>query len=815
MDRRNIVELKYDWKFSRIDAHGFEDPNFDDRQWETVRIPHDWAIYGPFHKKNDSQVGRILEDGEQEDLEHTGRTGGLPHVGMGYYRKNIHVPEENRGKVFRLEFDGVMSNSTVYVNGAIAGGWPYGYTSFSLDITDLIVAGEENSLCVSVRNDWNASRWYPGAGIYRNVRLLTLDPVHIQYNGVSVGITMTGDDSAVLNPELEINGSVRDDNIFFEYSLRDVDGAELSFCESDSPRCSVNVKGIKRWDLDNPHLYTLRSLIRKGDEVVDLIDTRIGFREFEFDKDKGFFLNGEHRKFNGVCMHHDLGALGSAVNRRALERQLEILKSFGTNALRTSHNPPTPELLDLCDEMGILVMDEIFDEWRTPKVKNGYAHLWHDWAEKDLTALIKRDRNHPSVIIWSIGNEIPDQMKPDGVELTRYLYDFCKKLDPSRPVTSGFNNPHEAIKNGLADVVDLPGWNYKPHLYEKFRKEHPDYIMIGAETSSTVSSRGVYHFPVKMEVDTLHEDKQVSSYDLYAPPWANVVETEFALQRKHEYMSGEFVWTGFDYLGEPTPYKVDWPSRSSYFGIVDLCGFPKDRYYMYAAEWGDQPVLHLLPHWNWSGRDGENTPVICITTYEKAELFLNGKSLGMRVKGEFAADKLDFSEDEGKIRHGEKAIYLKDHISDYRLVWDDVPYEPGELKVVAYDNSGNRALEKIIETTSSPFQIVMSSDRQEINSDGDDLAFITLTTSDESGRFVPTADNQINFSISGPGELIALDNGDASSLELFQGTSRKVFSGMCLAIVRSIKDQPGEIRLTAQSEGLISSEIKIAAKVKK
>ncbi len=816
MVARKITELKYGWKFSRERVAGFENFGFVDGDWETVRVPHDWAIYGPFDIENDRQIDRIIEDGDPVDSIHTGRTGGLPHVGDGIYRKTVFIPKEAEGRHFRLEFDGVMSHSEVYVNEGQVGGWPFGYTSFAVDITDRVVCGADNLICVAAHNYPHSSRWYPGAGIYRNVRLVESDPVHIDYNGVYVKTAMTSEDSADVRVELTLNyfspvaGKTVVENTLFDALGNVVAGTSGVLNMGEGTHITdFKASGLKRWDIIDPALYTLRSTIKCGDKVIDQVDTNIGFREIVFDKDKGFFLNGRNVKIHGVCMHHDMGALGTAVNVRALERQIEILQSFGTNAIRTSHNPPAPELLDLCDRMGILVMDECLDEWRTPKVKNGYAHLWENWAEKDMTALIKRDRNHPCVIIWSIGNEVRDQGKFEGKVIARFLYDICKKLDPDRPVTCGFNASDQAIANGLADVIDLPGWNYKPHLYEKYRREHPEYCMLGSETSSTVSSRGVYHFPVRVDINPGPSDLQTSAYELDTPPWANLVETEFAMQRKCDYILGEFVWTGFDYLGEPTPFKTQWPSRSSYFGIVDLCGFPKDRYYLYKAEWSDEPVLHLFPHWDWPGREGEKIPVMCFTSYNSAELFLNGRSMGIRRKGEFAASNIDFSAEDGRCLCDVPTIKMRDCISDFRLIWDDVPYEPGELKVVAFDNAGKPVMEQIIETTSGPAAIELSVDRSELKADGDDLSFVTVRIIDSEGRFVSTADNLIEFELAGQGELIAVDNGDATSLESFQENRRKAFSGMCLAVVRSVLDEKGDITLTATAPDLKSAEIVI------
>jgi beta-galactosidase len=522
--------------------------------------------------------------------------------------------------------------------------------------------------------------------------------------------------------------------------------------------------------------------VKVNGRKVDHDETIFGIREVRFDPNTGFFLNGRNLKLKGVCMHHDLGSLGIALNCRALERQLEILQEMGCNAIRTSHNPPAPELLDLSDAMGFLVIDEAFDEWKIGKVDNGYHLLFDEWAEKDLRAMIKRDRNHPCVIMWSIGNEVREQRSETGAEAAKFLTEIAHDEDPTRPVTAGFNHSDPAIKHGLAAVVDIPGWNYKPFKYAQYHADHPEWAMYGSETESCVSTRGEYYFPVEEERDNWRETLQVSSYDLAAAPWGYPPDYELKAQEECPFIMGEFVWTGFDYLGEPTPYKQEWPSRSSYFGIIDLCGFPKDRYYLYQSQWSEKKVLHLLPHWNWEGREGEITPVHCYTNYEAAELFLNGRSLGIRRKN-------------------------PDGLFDrYRLIWEDVRYEPGSLKVAAYDQHGQIAAEKEVKTAGSPAQILLLPDRTTISNDRRDLSFMTVKIVDDEGDLCPLADNLVQFRLNGPGEIVAVDNGDPTGLEPFIADYRRAFHGLCLLVVKAVKDASGEIRISASSENLQGSE---------
>ncbi len=517
--------------------------------------------------------------------------------------------------------------------------------------------------------------------------------------------------------------------------------------------------------------------------MVDHETHPLGFRTLTFDPDNGFLINGVAMKLNGVCLHHDLGPLGAAVNRTALKRQLDLLQAMGCNAVRTSHNPPTPELLELCDVLGLLVIDEAFDEWRTGKLDNGYHRHFDEWAEKDLRAMIRRDRNHPCVIMWSIGNEIMEQWEEQGAAVASFLSGICHDEDPTRPTTAGFNGPDDAIKNGLAAAVDIPGWNYQPHRYVRFHQMFPTKATYGSETESTVSSRGVYYFPVNEEVSPVRDTLQVNSYDMCYPPWAYSPDVEFRAQDECGFSLGEFVWTGFDYLGEPTPYFERWPSRSSYFGILDLCGIPKDRYYLYQSKWTDQPVLHLLPHWTWPGREGESTPVHCYTGFPTVELFVNGRSQGRRSKRE------------------------KLMLGSYRLVWPDVRYEAGTLKAVAYDGEGRVIAETVVNTAGSPVAIELVADRKTMVADGDDMAFVTVRLVDADGNLCPTADDLVTFQLDGPATIAAVDNGNAASLESFQANQRRAFSGLCMVYLRSAGQQDGVVTLTATADGLASASV--------
>jgi beta-galactosidase len=779
------------WRFSKGDTADAAQPVFDDGGWRTLDLPHDWAIEGPF------------------DKQYNPNTGGLPVSGVAWYRKHFTVSDSGRDRFYSVEFDGVMSNSRVFLNGHELGGRPYGYSSFELDLTPYLSFGGDNVLAVRVAPEVDSSRWYPGAGIYRNVWLVTTAPVHVAHWGTYVTTSQVSDASATVAVRTEVrNRGAQTVHVTVETSIpvdsgaRDISPSvdlEIPGGQSRTTTASLKVPNPIRWDVDRPYLYRAVTTVKSRDAVLDSYVTPFGIRSIEFSREKGFVLNGRALKIHGVCDHHDLGALGTAVNRRATERQLEIMKSMGVNAIRTSHNPPSPELLDACDRMGLLVMDEAFDMWRIPKVKNGYSKYFDQWNERDLRDMIRRDRNHPSIILWSIGNEIPEQAKPEGAAIARSLTGYAHQEDPTRPTTSAFNQWTDAIKNGMADEVDVPGFNYQPEHYELIQKEHPKWVIFGSETASCISSRGVYHLPLKYaERDP---SLQVSSYDVVAPPWANCPDVDFDAQDRLPSVMGEFVWTGFDYLGEPTPYgsRANWPSRSSYFGIVDLAGFPKDRYYLYKSQWTSAPLVHLLPHWTWPGHEGETIPVMAYTNAAEVELFLNGKSLGRKKRGV----------DTVVIPVGANVSGSHEFTSKYRFEWQ-VPYQPGILRAVAY-NAGSEVAADEVRTAGAPARVRLIPDRATIAADGRDLSFIAARVEDKDGNLCPNADNLLQFRVDGAGRIAAVDNGNAASVEPFQATHRQAFNGLALVIVGSSAGAPGSIQLTANAEGLEPAKVVLTA----
>ncbi len=792
---RGIRTLKDGWKFKLGDAKEMADFDFDDSQWETVRVPHDWAIKGPFNKNNDVHTMHIIENRGKKTVNHNGRTGGLPHVGRAWYRLVFNLPPDVGSKRVSIEFDGIMSHSKVYCNSKCAGEWPYGYSSFAFDITNFVRPGK-NLLAVSVDNKPLASRWYPGAGIYRNVRLVITSPVHISHWGTYVTTPSVSKDRAEINIQTVMeNHTGKKQKVELEIRIFDPSG-KFIVSKTDTKIVMENKVFLQKfninspvlWSINSPKLYTARSYVKIEGSLIDTYETTFGIRTLRFNAEKGFSLNGENIRFKGVCMHHDLGPLGTAVNKAALKRQLTILKEMGCNAIRTSHNPPAPELLELADTMGFLVIDEAFDEWRIPKCKNGYNILFNKWAEKDLRAVIRRDRNHPSVIMWSIGNEIPEQSDAKtGAKTARFLHNICHNEDPTRPTTSAFNSPEAAIKNRVAEIVDVPGWNYQPHNYCLYHLQLLGKPTYGSETASCISTRGEYYFPVEEERDPRRPSLQINSYDLSCAAWASAPDVEFRGVDENPFIMGEFVWTGFDYLGEPTPYFVEWPSRSSYFGIVDLCGIPKDRFYLYQSRWADKETLHLLPHWTWPGREGETTPVHCYSSWDRVELFVNGISQGIRTKNP------------------------KNLMDRYRLTWNGVVYKPGELKAVAYDRKGKPVKEAIVRTAGKPAGIKILADRKKIKPDGDDMAFVYVEVIDRKGTLCPRADNLVRFKVTGPAEITAVGNGNPASTEPFQANYRKAFNGRCVLYIRSVKDKTGSVTVTAESKGLKGARITVNA----
>jgi len=783
---------------------GLEKPGVDDSGWRKLDLPHDWAIEGPFR------------------IELKGETGKLPYQGIGWYRKYFIVPAEDAGNQIFLDFDGAMANAQIWLNGQYVGTWPYGYNSFRMDLTPYLKFGQKNVVAVRLDTEKWQSRWYPGAGIYRHVWMVKTGSVHVAHWGTYITTPEISDASATVKMEVILDNQGKSaveatvQTQVFELDPNNKPGTKVASFnpakvkieagKSLNAEAQAVVKNPKRWDIVSPNRYLAQTTVSVGGKVVDTYRTPFGIRTIEFTARNGFFLNGRRVEIQGTCNHHDLGALGAAINTSALRRQLTILKEMGCNSLRTSHNPPAPELLELADQMGFLVWDEAFDCWKHGKREWDYNKLYDEWHEKDLKALVHRDRNHPSVFIWSIGNEVMDQR---NVEMTKHLADIVKREDPTRPVSNGYNDPDGGREVGAVVALDIMGVNYFFGRQPEWDAD-PRYAnkpTLGSETSSCVTSRGEYFF------GTEYKNWQISSYDQAKPGWGCSPDEQFRTNAKFPHLLGEYVWTGFDYLGEPTPYNSDEtnllnfrndpakkaelekkleeirknnpPSRSSYFGIVDLCGFPKDRFYLYQSHWRpDLPMAHILPHWNWSERIDSITPVHVYTSGDEAELFLNGKSLGKKVK-----------------TAGQ----------DFRLVWDKVIYQPGELKVVAYKN-GKQWATDVVKTTGDATQLTLSANHSTIAADGADLAYITVKVQDKGGLTVPRSHPLIRFEVEGPGEIVATDNGDATDFTPFQSYERKAFNGMALVIVKAKKGTTGSFKVKAISNGLKAGEVWINAK---
>lgn len=776
------------WRFSRDDNGNASQRLFDDSKWQQVVVPHDWAIYGPFDKEIDKQVVKIVQNNEQEATEKTGRTGALPFVGVGWYRTQLDMSDYQPGKQVLLTFDGAMSNAVVYVNGTRVGNRPYGYSYFFFDISKFLKPGDVNTVAVRLENQPFSSRWYPGAGLYRKVQLIIKDPVSFQHWGHTVTTPFISDTQA----KVVIKSKIRGDEVRIQTIIRDGLGNKVAEHSTnqrfgDEIEQQISVVNPKLWSTETPNLYTAELRLYQGDVLKDVETVRFGIRSIRYSAEKGFELNGVTTKFKGVCLHHDLGPIGAAINTAALRRQLTILKDLGCNAIRSAHNMPSLEQLELCDEMGFLVIAESFDEWKRPKVKNGYNLYFDEWAERDVENLVRATRNHPAIVMWSSGNEVPDQWGAEGVKRAKWLQNIFHREDPTRPVTVGMDQVKAVMESGFGAIMDVPGLNYRVQLYEEAYKRFPQGFILGSETASTVSSRGIYKFPVVSGADKTYPDFQSSSYDLEYCNWSNIPEVDFEMQDDKPWVIGEFVWTGFDYLGEPTPYDNYWPSRSSYFGMLDLAGLPKDRYYLYRSRWNtEKPTLHVLPHWNWEGREGEITPVFVYTSYPKAELFINGKSQGIQTKSR------------------------ESRLHRYRLMWNETRYEPGEVKVVAYDETGKAVAEKVVRTAGKPYAIRLEADRTQLTADGDDLSFVTATIVDRQGNECPTANLQLQFKVKGAGTFRAACNGDATSLEMFHLPTMKTFSGKLVVLVQS-KQQTGEIMLEVSAKGLKKNTLKLFA----
>lgn len=792
--QRSEYLLEKGWKFTKGEVSNAEMPAFNDAKWETVDIPHDWAIFGPFDKNNDLQNVAVTQNFETQASLKTGRTGGLPYVGIGWYRTTFH---STPGKQTTLIFDGAMSEARVFVNGKEACFWPCGYNSFYCDVTSLVNEdGKNSTLAVRLENRPQSSRWYPGAGLYRNVHVVTTEKIHVPVWGTQITTPYVKDEYAsvclrttILNAEKTELTVVTD--------IIDADGQVVS---TKTNKGVINhgqpftqnfiVERPKLWSPETPVLYKAVSKIYSGDTLLDTYSTRFGIRTIEYIADKGFYLNGKRRKFQGVCNHHDLGPLGAAINVAALRHQLTLLKEMGCDAIRTSHNMPAPELVELCDEMGFMMMLEPFDEWDIAKCDNGYHRFFNEWAEKDMVNMLRQYRNNPCVVMWSIGNEVPTQWSPEGYKVAKFLQDICHREDPTRPVTCGMDQVKSVLANGFAAMLDIPGLNYRAHLYDEAYERLLQNIILGSETSSTVSSRGVYKFPVERKAGAMYDDHQSSSYDLEYCNWSNIPDIDFARAEDHEWTIGQFVWTGFDYLGEPSPYDTNaWPNHSSMFGIIDLASIPKDRYYLYRSVWNKEAeTLHILPHWNWEGREGEKTPVFVYTNYPSAELFINGKSYGRQTK------------------HKNGTVENR-----YRLMWHDAVYQPGEVRVVAYDEQGNPVAEKTVRTAGKPHHIELVTDRSSLQADGKDLAYVTLRIVDKDGNLCPNDGRLVSFKVKGAGKYRASANGDPTCLDLFHKPEMHAFGGMLTVIVQS-GEKTGEIELQATAKGIKTGTIRIPVK---
>ena len=809
----NVQSFDEDWLFKRYglqadgtrlnEVENLQGMNVLDESWQKVDVPHDWAITGPFR------------------IELEGATGKLPWKGIGWYRKHFIIPATDNDKKIFVDFDGAMANAKIWLNGNYVGTWPYGYSSFRMDLTPYIKFGKENILAVRLNTeDWD-SRWYPGAGIYRHVWLVKTNNVHVSHWGTHLTTPEITAASAKINLKVSVDNDSEKDVLaviktkIYKIDKNDIIGKQVASCEEakiniasaneETASVSANISNPELWDINSPDRYVAQTSVIVNGKTVDVYNTVFGVRKLEFTAHNGFLLNGRRVQIQGTCNHHDLGALGAAINYSALYREIKILKEMGCNALRTSHNPPAPELIDIADKLGMLVLDEAFDCWKTGKREKDYNLLFDEWHEKDLKALVHRDRNNPSVFMWSIGNEVPDQQ---NAGITKMLADIVRAEDATRPVTNGYNDPDGSRASGAAVNVDVMGVNYFFNNQPKWDADtrYANKPTMGSETSSCVTSRGEYYF----DGDYNKETWQVSSYDSAHPGWGCYPDVQFRTNVQFPHLLGEFVWTGFDYLGEPTPYNSDEtnllnfrtdpskqkelaekleeikknnpPSRSSYFGIVDLAGFPKDRYYLYQSHWHpDLPMVHILPHWNWQERMGMITPVNVYTSGDEAELFLNGKSLGRKKKTEGI---------------------------DFRLAWDSVIYQPGELKVVAYKN-GKQWATDIVKTTGVAAKLFLEAGKRTIKNDGLDLCYITLKIEDKNGLMVPRTNSFIHFSVEGAGEIVATDNGNAIDFTPFQSHDRKAFNGLALVIVKAKKGMKGNIIVKAASDGLGEAKITV------
>lgn len=790
-----ISTLLTTWQFRQEPSEQM--PNVD-TTWHEVTIPHDWAISGPFDRANDLQKVVVVQNGENEATWKTGRSGGLPWMGKGHYKTRVAVKKD---KFYTLVFDGAMSHADVYVNGEEMVYWPYGYNTFDCYILPHLITGDSVDIDVFLENKPQQSRWYPGAGLYRNVHLIESDPIHIPTFGVLIRTPRVDKNQATVSMEVELQNGVEPFGIQnTEYRVQtDIlfDGYVVAVIDGQQGEAEINLPAL--WSPETPNLYIARTRVLREDQVIDERETRFGIRSISYTPEHGFQLNGQTRKFKGVCNHHDLGPLGAAVHKDALRHQIAMLQDMGCDAIRTSHNMPDPQLVELCDEMGMMMMIEPFDVWNWGKTENDYNKEFNDWWKWDITNMVKHYRNNASVMLWSSGNEVWNQVLPDGIEIVTKLQDLFHQLDSTRPVTNGMDQAMHVIHNGFGAAVELPGFNYRTSRYEEAYENLPQKMILGSETASTVSSRGVYKLPAVLKDFAVYEDHQSSGYDVEYSPWSGLPEQDFQLQDDYKWTLGQFVWTGFDYLGEPSPYDTDaWPSHSSYFGIIDLASLPKDRFWLYRSQWNKKDeTLHLLPHWNW--KKGDKVPVFCYTSYPSAELFVNGKSYG---KLRFATaeetkllangQKLQGVSEMPKVADFEVPVWgsapRPELLPRYRLMWFDVPYKKGKIEVVAYDADGKAAARETIRTAGKPhhLEVIWANEKE----NPAELCYYTVRVVDKKGNLCPNADNLIEYVGDG---FVAAANGDAACLDSFVEPRMHAFAGQCTFIVK--KGHKGAFKL--------------------
>lgn len=773
--------LLREWQFTQDTT---ENP-----QWENVTIPHDWAISGPFDRANDLQEVIVVQNGEKEPTWKTGRSGGLPWMGKGHYKTRVAVKKD---KFYTLVFDGAMSHADVYVNGEEVVYWPYGYNTFDCYILPGLISGDSVDIDVFLENKPQQSRWYPGAGLYRNVHLVETNPIHIPTFGVLIRTPKISKEFAQVTIDVDLQDGVEPigtQNTEYRVQTDILFKGEV-VATAEGQQSVAEVLNPQLWSPESPNLYTARTRVLKGEEVVDEVETRFGIRSISYTPEGGFQLNGETRKFKGVCNHHDLGPLGAAIHKDALRHQIKMLQDMGCDAIRTSHNMPAPELVDLCDEMGMMMMVEPFDVWNWGKTENDYSVEFNEWWKWDISNMVKHYRNNACVMLWSSGNEVWNQVLPDGIEIVTKLQALFHELDPTRPVTNGMDQAMYVIHNGFGAAVELPGFNYRTSRYIEGYENLPQKMILGSETASTVSSRGVYKTPAIIQPDKLYSDNQSSGYDVEYCAWSGLPEQDFQLQDDYNWTLGQFVWTGFDYLGEPSPYDTDaWPSHSSYFGIIDLASLPKDRYYLYRSQWNKkEATLHVLPHWNWE--EGDLVPVFCYTSYPSAELFVNGKSYGkLRFATKEESERLAKGEIiEGVSRMPEVGEFevpvwgsapRPELLPRYRLMWFDVPYEAGEITVVAYEENGKEAARETIKTAGEPdhLEVIWANESE----NPEELCYMTVKVVDKDGNLCPKANNLISYEGEG---FMAAANGDAACLDSFVEPKMHAFAGQCTFILK-------------------------------